>query len=77
MPLGFFLSVVRPKDTRPNRLIWLTGLGGASLAAGTIILGIGLLSDLPDTERNRRRTSRILSAWGAQIRVRQVVGSDR
>ncbi|WP_232327382.1 hypothetical protein [Herbidospora yilanensis] len=43
MPLGFFLSVVRPKDTRPNRLIWLTGLGGASLAAGTIILGIGLL----------------------------------
>lgn len=43
MPLGFFLSVVRPKDTRPNRLIWLTGLGGASLAGGTIILGIGLL----------------------------------
>nr|WP_245653199.1 hypothetical protein [Herbidospora sakaeratensis] len=43
MPLGFFLSVVRPGDTRPNRLIWLTGLGGVSLAAGTIILGIGLL----------------------------------
>ncbi|GII61239.1 hypothetical protein Skr01_13240 [Sphaerisporangium krabiense] len=43
MPLGFFLSVVRPSDTKPNKLIWLTGLGGASLAAGTLILGFGLL----------------------------------
>lgn len=43
MPLGFFLSVVRPADTRPNRLIGLTVLGGLSLAAGTLILGIGLL----------------------------------
>ncbi|NUT12280.1 MAG: hypothetical protein HOQ38_17585, partial [Nonomuraea sp.] len=43
MPLGFFLSVVRPSDTRPNKLIWLTAAGGASLAAGTLTLGIGLL----------------------------------
>ncbi|ETK37944.1 hypothetical protein [Microbispora sp. ATCC PTA-5024] len=43
MPLGFFLSVARPSDTRPNRLILLTVLGGAALAAGTLILGIGLL----------------------------------
>ena len=43
MPLGFFLSVVRPGDTRPNRLIWLTALGGLSLAAGTLILGIALI----------------------------------
>jgi hypothetical protein len=43
MPLGFFLSVLRPADTRPNRLIGLTALGGLSLAAGTLILGIGLL----------------------------------
>jgi hypothetical protein len=43
MPLGFFLSVVRPSDTRPNKLIWLTVLGGISLVAGTMILGIGLL----------------------------------
>lgn len=43
MPLGFFLSVVRPGDTKPNKLIWLTYLGGASLAVGTLILGIGLL----------------------------------
>ncbi|MFI6926903.1 hypothetical protein ACIBIZ_43700 [Nonomuraea spiralis] len=43
MPLGFFLSVLRPRDTKPNRLIWLTAAGGASLAAGTLTLGIGLL----------------------------------
>jgi hypothetical protein len=43
MPLGFFLSVVRPSDTRPNKLIWLAVLGGLSLMAGTLLLGIGLL----------------------------------
>nr|BFE80034.1 hypothetical protein GCM10020093_026350 [Planobispora longispora] len=43
MPLGFFLSVVRPSDTRPSKLIWLVPLGGVSLAAGTLLLGIGLL----------------------------------
>lgn len=43
MPLGFFLSVVRPGDTKPNKLIWLTAVGGASLAVGTLTLGVGLL----------------------------------
>ncbi|MFD0888780.1 hypothetical protein ACFQ08_29940 [Streptosporangium algeriense] len=43
MPLGFFLSVVRPSDTKPNKLIWLTVLGGVFLATGTLLLGIGLL----------------------------------
>jgi hypothetical protein len=43
MPLGFFLSVVRPGDTRPNKLIWLTGVGGACLAAGALVLGVGLV----------------------------------
>ncbi|TDB69607.1 hypothetical protein [Micromonospora sp. KC721] len=43
MPLGFFLSVVRPTDTRPNKLIWLTVAGGASLSAGALLLGISLL----------------------------------
>ncbi|MEV0234356.1 hypothetical protein [Nonomuraea sp. NPDC050786] len=43
MPLGFFLSVVRPGDTKPSRLIWLTVAGGACLAAGTLTLGVGLL----------------------------------
>ncbi|QYC42818.1 hypothetical protein Nocox_26085 [Nonomuraea coxensis DSM 45129] len=43
MPLGFFLSVARPADTRPNKLIWLTVAGGAGLAVGTLTLGVGLL----------------------------------
>jgi len=43
MPLGFFLSVVRPSDTRPNKLIWLVVAGGVSLVAGTLLLGVGLL----------------------------------
>ncbi|MFB9531439.1 hypothetical protein [Nonomuraea roseola] len=43
MPLGFFLSVVRPSDTKPSRLIWLTFAGGLSLAAGTLTLGVSLL----------------------------------
>ncbi|MDH2430664.1 hypothetical protein [Sphaerisporangium sp. TRM90804] len=44
MPLGFFLSVARPGDTHPNKLIRLTVAGGLCLAAGTLILGIGLVS---------------------------------
>jgi hypothetical protein len=44
MPLGFFLSVASPKSDSPNRLIWLVPLGGISLSAGAVILGIGLLS---------------------------------
>ncbi|TYB70194.1 hypothetical protein FXF51_03765 [Nonomuraea sp. PA05] len=43
MPLGFFLSVVRPGDTKPSKLIYLTVAGGVCLAAGTLMLGIGLL----------------------------------
>ncbi|MEQ4717109.1 MULTISPECIES: hypothetical protein [unclassified Nonomuraea] len=43
MPLGFFLSVVRPSDTKPSRLIWLTVAGGVCLAVGTLTLGVGLL----------------------------------
>ncbi|NUW41760.1 hypothetical protein [Nonomuraea rhodomycinica] len=43
MPLGFFLSVIRPSDTRPSRLIGLTVAGGACLAVGALTLGVGLL----------------------------------
>ncbi|WP_449062851.1 hypothetical protein [Planomonospora algeriensis] len=43
MPIGFFLSVVRPSDTKPNKLIWLVALGGVCLGAGTLSLGIGLV----------------------------------
>ena len=40
---GFFLSVVSPRATRPGRLIVLVYLGAASLAIGTVTLGVGLL----------------------------------
>jgi hypothetical protein len=44
MPLGFFLSVARPRDEQPNRLIYLVPLGGLSVATGALILGIGLVT---------------------------------
>jgi hypothetical protein len=44
MPLGFFLSVASPRAERPNRLIWLVPLGGLSLIAATLTLGIALLT---------------------------------
>lgn len=40
---GFFLSIVSPVATRPNRLIALVYAGALSLAVGTITLGIGLI----------------------------------
>ena len=43
MPLGFFLSIVKPSDSKPNKLILLVPLGGASIAIGTLLLGIGLV----------------------------------
>ncbi len=43
MPAGFFLSVASPAATRPNRFIYLTYVGGVVLAAGSLILGVGLL----------------------------------
>jgi hypothetical protein len=43
MPLAFFLSVLSPDATEPNALINLAYLGGISLAAGLLTLGIGLI----------------------------------
>jgi hypothetical protein len=43
MPAGFFFSVLRPSDDRPNRLIVLVYLGALSLAASTVTLGVSLL----------------------------------
>lgn len=44
MPAGFFLSAAGPGRERPNRLIVLLYLGAASLAAGAVSLGIGLVT---------------------------------
>ena len=44
MPLGFFLSVTSARAERPNGMIALVYAGGAALAVGAVILGIGLLT---------------------------------
>lgn len=43
LPVAFFLSVLSPTATRPNRLINLAYVGAVSLAFGLIVLGIGLV----------------------------------
>jgi len=43
MPLGFFLSILRPDSGRPNGVLWLTILGGLAFAVATVTLGIGRL----------------------------------
>jgi hypothetical protein len=43
LPSAFFLSVLRPDATEPNGLIALAYVGAAVLAAGVVLLGVGLL----------------------------------
>jgi hypothetical protein len=43
LPAAFFLSVLSPEATEPNAMINLAYLGAVSLAAGLLILGIGLI----------------------------------
>ena len=42
-PCRIFFSVVTPKATEPNALIYLTFIGAVVLSAGLVTLGIGLL----------------------------------
>jgi hypothetical protein len=41
---GFFASSAGKDRTQPNQFIWILGVGAASLAAGVITLGVGLLT---------------------------------
>lgn len=43
MPAGFFLSVLGRDPQKPNRLIVLLWIGAASLTAGLLAAGIGLV----------------------------------
>jgi drug/metabolite transporter superfamily protein YnfA len=43
-PAGFFLSSIARDAVAPNRLIALVYLGAVALAAGSVSLGIGLLT---------------------------------
>lgn len=40
---AFFLSVLSPEATEPNAMIYLAYVGAVSLAAGLLILGVGLV----------------------------------
>ena len=51
VPAAFFLSVLPPDATVPNALIYLAYVGAVVLAAGVLILGIGL--GIRDNERQR------------------------
>jgi hypothetical protein len=43
LPAGYFLSVLSPEATEPNGLIYLAYVGAVSLAAGLLVLGVGLV----------------------------------
>jgi uncharacterized membrane protein len=43
VPAAFFLSVLSPDATAPNALIYLACVGAVALAAGVLVLGIGLV----------------------------------
>ena len=43
LPVAFFLSVLSPRATEPNAMIYLAYIGAISLAAGLLVLGIGLV----------------------------------
>lgn len=45
LPLAFFFSVLDPKATQPNGMIYLAYLGAVVLITGLLLLGIGLLKN--------------------------------
>jgi uncharacterized membrane protein len=51
VPAAFFLSVLSPDATEPNGLIALAYVGAAVLAAGAVLLGVGLLRS-PASQRD-------------------------
>ncbi len=43
LPVGFFISVLKPDAREPNELIYLPYVGAVVLALGVLVLGIGLV----------------------------------
>lgn len=43
VPAAFFLSVLSPEAQEPNALIYLAYVGAGVLAAGVLVLGVGLI----------------------------------
>lgn len=54
LPAAFFLSVLSPEATEPNAMIYLAYVGAVSLAAGLLLLGIGLVRG-PRSEEEEAR----------------------
>jgi len=53
LPAAFFLSVLSPEATEPNALISLAYVGAVSLAAGLLMLEIGLVRRRHEGDRVR------------------------
>jgi hypothetical protein len=53
LPMAFFLSVLSPSATEPNRLLLLAYAGAAVLVAGLLTLGVGLVRQQPASGRRR------------------------
>ncbi len=53
LPAAFFLSVLSPEATEPNAMINLAYVGAVSLAAGLLILGIGLVRGYRNDDGSR------------------------
>jgi hypothetical protein len=51
LPMAFFFSVLTPDATRPNAIINLAYVGAVVLAAGVLVLGVGLLKTPPPARR--------------------------
>lgn len=45
LPVAFFLSVLSPEAREPNAMIYLAYVGAVLLAAGLLVLGIGLIRE--------------------------------
>lgn len=58
LPAAFFLSMLSPEATKPNALINLAYVGAVSLAAGLLVLGIGLIRASRASGESERRWRR-------------------
>ncbi len=58
LPVAFFLSVLSPEATEPNAMIYLAYVGAISLAAGLLILGVGLIRGYRNAGEPRKEGSR-------------------
>jgi len=49
LPVAFFFSVLTPEASQPNAVIYLAYAGAVVLAAGVLVLGVGLMKSRGDS----------------------------